>query len=383
MQNRDVNRIEDSQDAAGVCRISVIIPHFNRADLLHQTLKSLQQQQQCSAWEAVVVDDGSEVAEWARAQAFSDSRVKFYRRTDGIKGPSRCRNLGLEQARGAYVMFLDSDDLVASWCIETRLQWVQQQRNADAWVFPVMLFRNAPGDLNLLWNRLEGEEDLRRFLLSDPPWHTSSTVWRSDVIRRLGGFNERVMYGDDADLHIRALIQKVAFRKQCAVLPDIFIRRSETGRITNTVSDRLLESRLTRLREGTRVVQQSGSAADQRAWQGQYFVECEYLLFRGGRDSGGWISRVLAAWRADWPESHQQRIVAAAYLRWARLCRWRAYWGLRVARRLAMLVLPVEFFPRGGRFEAESLSPSLFSELRKRLGIDLKQASPEPEKQDV
>ena len=48
-----------------------------------------------------------------------------------------------------------------------------------------------------------------------------------------------------------------------------------------------------------------------------------------------------------------------------------------------MLVLPVEFFPRGGRFEAESLSPSLFSELRKRLGIDLEQASPEPEKQDV
>jgi hypothetical protein len=133
-------------------------------------------------------------------------------------------------------MILDSDDLLASWCIGTRLQSVRQQSVGEAWVFPVMLFRNEPGDLNLLWNRLDGSEDLQRFLLSDPPWHTSSTVWRADVVRRIGGFNERVMYGDNAELHIRGLIQNVRLVKQCEALPGVIFRRSETSRITNKES---------------------------------------------------------------------------------------------------------------------------------------------------
>jgi hypothetical protein len=72
--------------------------------------------------------------------------------------------------------------------------------------------------------------------LSDPPWHTSSTVWRADVVRRIGGFNERVMYGDNAELHIRGLIQNVRLVKQCEALPGVIFRRSETSRITNKES---------------------------------------------------------------------------------------------------------------------------------------------------
>jgi hypothetical protein len=47
-------------------------------------------------------------------------------KVDGLKGPSRCRNPGLEQSLGEYVMILDSDDLLASWCIGARQQRVKR-----------------------------------------------------------------------------------------------------------------------------------------------------------------------------------------------------------------------------------------------------------------
>ena len=67
--------------------VSIIIPHFNRVLLLHETLASLQKQS-FTEWEAIVVDDGSNPEQWGRAQEFSDSRVRFLQRTDGVKGPS-------------------------------------------------------------------------------------------------------------------------------------------------------------------------------------------------------------------------------------------------------------------------------------------------------
>ncbi|MFM7830855.1 MAG: hypothetical protein ACKPJD_03655, partial [Planctomycetaceae bacterium] len=119
---------------------------------------------------------------------------------------------------------------------------------ADALVFPVMLFRQQPGDWNTLWNSLQGEDPALRFLTSDPPWQTSSVLWRRAALESIAGFNEAVMYGDDSELHARALISGIGFEIQPAQLPDVFIRRSAVERITNTVSDGLLNSRLKRLR---------------------------------------------------------------------------------------------------------------------------------------
>ena len=66
---------------------------------------------------------------------------------------------------------------------------------------------------------------------------------------------------------------------------------------------------------------------EQRIWQGQYFVECEYLRFRGGSGSGARIGRVLTDRCDHWPDSRLRRVVATTYLRWAMLCRRDAYWG--------------------------------------------------------
>ena len=380
--------------------VSIIIPHFNRAALLHETLTSLLKQTR-GDWEAIVVDDGSEVDEWSRAQQFSDPRVRFLRRTDGHKGPSRCRNLGLMASTGRFVMFVDSDDIVAPWCLAERTARIEANPEADYCVFPVMLFQKTPGDMATLWNRLEGDgsvsrkqcqvpfvrstrgasssqkvpdtllsntidNDLERFLKSDPPWHTSSPLWRRDAIERLGGFDEEIMYGDDAHLHMRTLFAGLSYHKAIDNLPDVFIRRATNHRITNTLSDQLLDSRMTRLEKGTQLVQEYGSPEQQRLWEGQYFVEAEFLMFNVPHSQSR-QAKVLRSWQDVFRPSIVARSTAACYFYVASLTRNHCYIVLRLMRRIAMKILPNEYFPRGGFFESEAASPIVLASLRLRL----------------
>jgi glycosyltransferase involved in cell wall biosynthesis len=96
--------------------ISVIIPTFNRSQLLQQTLDSLQKQT-FKDWEALVVDDGSEddTEEKVLRMGKADPRIRYIKRTITPSGPSVCRNEGTNASKGKYIIYLDSDD-----CLRTR-----------------------------------------------------------------------------------------------------------------------------------------------------------------------------------------------------------------------------------------------------------------------
>src|SRR4026207_2076510 len=93
--------------------VSVITPIYNRADLVIETLQSLSAQTM-TAWECIVVDDGStdSSAEVISNYARGDTRVKFFARDRGPKGACTCRNIAIEHSIGRYLLFLDSDDLL-------------------------------------------------------------------------------------------------------------------------------------------------------------------------------------------------------------------------------------------------------------------------------
>lgn len=296
-------------------------------------------------------------------------------------------------------MFVDSDDIVAPWCLAERTARIEANPEADYCVFPVMLFQKTPGDMATLWNRLEGDgsvsrkqcqvpfvrstrgasssqkvpdtllsntidNDLERFLKSDPPWHTSSPLWRRAAIEQLGGFDEEIMYGDDADLHMRALFAGLHYRKASDALPDVFIRRATNDRITNTLSGPLLDSRMTRLAKGTHLVKKYGSPEQQQQWEGQYFVEAEFLLFNVP-NSDKRQTDVLRSWRNFWRPSIIASLTVAIYFCFASWTRNHCYLVLRIARRIAMKILPAAYFSGSGEFfESEAASASILEKLR-------------------
>ena len=89
-------------------RFSIIVPYYNRPSLIDSCLSSLSQQS-FQDWEAIVVDDGSSepIAE-ILGEKF-DGRVRFLRNATN-RGAGASRNVGLRQALGQYLLFLDSDD---------------------------------------------------------------------------------------------------------------------------------------------------------------------------------------------------------------------------------------------------------------------------------
>ena len=88
---------------------SIIIPTYNRADLIAATLRSVQTQE-FAELEVLVVDDGSKdnTAEVVRP-FLADQRFRYLPKENAERGAAR--NYGLARARGEYVVFLDSDDL--------------------------------------------------------------------------------------------------------------------------------------------------------------------------------------------------------------------------------------------------------------------------------
>ncbi|WP_417370988.1 glycosyltransferase family 2 protein [Gelidibacter japonicus] len=94
--------------------VSIIIPTYNRAHLIGETLDSVLAQTYQN-WECLVVDDGSSDTTDALIATYKTSDVRFqylHRPSKKIKGASACRNVGLEAAQGDYIIFFDSDDVM-------------------------------------------------------------------------------------------------------------------------------------------------------------------------------------------------------------------------------------------------------------------------------
>jgi len=194
--------------------VSIVIPAFNRSELFGQVVDSLVGQGH-GRWEALVVDDGSE-AEHRRAieeQCARDERIRLFAREGEKRGAPVCRNQGFERSAGDYVIFLDADDALGERCLEERVRAMEAYPDLDFGVFPCRLFRERPGDMELLHNRAKDEDDLTRFLMADVPWQTTSPMWRRGALERLGPWDEDLPSWQDWEFHIRALAMGMAYRR--------------------------------------------------------------------------------------------------------------------------------------------------------------------------
>lgn len=108
--------------------VSVIVPVYNCADVLHICVDSVLGQT-FGDFELILVDDGSRdgSGELCDAHARQDERVRVLHKANG--GTSSARNAGLDAARGSYVMFLDNDD---HWKSQTALASVSQRLEATS-----------------------------------------------------------------------------------------------------------------------------------------------------------------------------------------------------------------------------------------------------------
>jgi glycosyltransferase involved in cell wall biosynthesis len=196
--------------------VSVVIPTRSRWHLLSTAALPSAREQADVRIEVIVVDDGSEDETPARLSEIFDERLVVIRH-EASRGVAAARNAGIRAARGRWVSFLDDDDLWAPQKLRAQLDAAEA---ADA------VFAYAGGG---------GLDAARDFLFAvDPPepatvtrellrWNViwcgcSNVLARSDLVRELGGFDERLFQLADWDLWIRlALAGRAAVAREILV----------------------------------------------------------------------------------------------------------------------------------------------------------------------
>ena len=113
---------------------SIIIPTYNRANVIFDTILSVQNQTYKN-WECIIIDDGSvdNTAEIVNAFSKIDHRIKYIFQANAER--SNARNNGINNSKGEYICFLDSDDYYLSNHLEVLKKNIEQNDNPKGLFF--------------------------------------------------------------------------------------------------------------------------------------------------------------------------------------------------------------------------------------------------------
>lgn len=198
--------------------VSIIIPAYNNADTLQDTLRSLLKQTHVN-WESIIVDDGSldNTEDVITAIADKDSRVQFFKRpVHTPKGANACRNYGFNQSKGDYILFLDADDILSETCLQNRLKLFQDKSIAHAVVADTALLIDGEFKIQSINKDIPNNDIgltyLDLFLSYSLPWSIMSVLWKREVIKDVL-FDESLMRLQDIDFHINVLKQGLVIHR--------------------------------------------------------------------------------------------------------------------------------------------------------------------------
>ncbi|NTX06098.1 glycosyltransferase family 2 protein [Myxococcus sp. CA040A] len=180
---------------------SIVIPTYNRARLLEETLASVFAQEETD-YEVLVVDDGS-TDDTLENLARLGERVTTLTQVNA--GPGVARNLGIQSARGEYVVFLDSDDLWFPWTLSTYRKVLTDHG------MPSVVMGTSTDFHRVEQLRSVTREDPRVMLFPDylasagdrTPRTACVLAVRTEALRRVGGFTPLRIVAEDYDLLYR------------------------------------------------------------------------------------------------------------------------------------------------------------------------------------
>ncbi|MCX5873490.1 MAG: glycosyltransferase, partial [Deltaproteobacteria bacterium] len=207
--------------------VSVIIPTYNRLELLMATIESVRNQT-FRDFEIIVVNDGSSdgTAEWLQEQS---DLIHVDQTNSGI---AASRNKGISVSNGEWLAFLDHDDIWALDKLQTQVDFVRA--NPDVGMVAakhVRLGKKISTRGPMKWIR----GDLFVKVFSKSFIHTSSVVIRKEVLELIGGFPTKYRFADEFDVWLKiAKDYEIAYVDK----PLVFIRFYESNTSHNRVGVR-------------------------------------------------------------------------------------------------------------------------------------------------
>jgi glycosyltransferase involved in cell wall biosynthesis len=177
---------------------SVVIPTFNRANLVEKTIRSVLNQTYTD-FEVLVVDDGSTDNTEEVVISIPDHRLHYFKKQNAERGAAR--NFGVKHSKGEYINFLDSDDVLYSNHLSKAFEFLQQ-RNYPELLYHCYDIQNPQGKVIRKQEKLKG--DISRKLIYGNLLSCNGVFIRADVARNFPFREERGLSGsEDWELWLR------------------------------------------------------------------------------------------------------------------------------------------------------------------------------------
>ena len=174
--------------------VSVIVPVYKAEKWLHRCVDSILAQTM-EDFELLLIDDGSpdRSGEICDEYAVKDARVRVFHKENG--GVSSARNLGLDNAQGEWISFIDADD----WVEVDYLAGLTEKLDADFILGGVKISESVQSNMSdCLYSDLEMKDCLEKYLLDIvllSPW---GNLLRNDILQNNHiRFDEKIHYAED------------------------------------------------------------------------------------------------------------------------------------------------------------------------------------------
>lgn len=215
--------------------ITIVMPVYNRASVLPATLDSIGAQS-CKDFRMIVVDNGSGdgsievVQQWAAKQSFQVSLM-----SESKRGASAARQCGLNAVKTEWTLFFDSDDIMLPNHIERVYKAIQSNPDAEMIWWPIEMHIGpirkfcVPPKKNLQYRSImDGHTATQRYCA------------RTDLFKRVGGWNSTLRIWDDIELGARVLLQnpRIAYIEGEA---SVVYRLSEDSISNNETASQIVE----------------------------------------------------------------------------------------------------------------------------------------------
>ncbi|HUH52264.1 MAG TPA: glycosyltransferase family 2 protein [Flavobacterium sp.] len=188
--------------------VSIIIPTFNRAHLIGETLDSIIAQTYTN-WECIVVDDGSTDNTEVLMNSYQqkDKRFKFHHRnSDKPKGANSCRNIGLDLAKGNYLVFFDSDDLMTPDHLEIKINSILKYKTD--YVITKTKFFNSDKDLEKYYQFDKYDLTPYNYVSQKVNWLTLDICLKAEIGKSIE-FNEKLKSGQEFNYYSKLVHKSV------------------------------------------------------------------------------------------------------------------------------------------------------------------------------
>lgn len=255
--------------------VSIIIPTYNRAHLIGETLDSVIAQTYIN-WECIIVDDGSvdNTINVLSNYAQKDKRIKYYKRPKNRrKGANACRNYGFEKSKGDYIQWFDSDDFMHFKKLETKVSTLINT-HYDFVVCEGIEYKDDITNIIREWNKIFSNNILEDHITGRVNFHTNGPLFKREFLNNKKLFNEFLMRKQEWEFYSRLLTLSTNYKPIYKVL---YYFRSHSDSINGKNDIATLKSRIVSNQLVFSLVKKNFNKEKQKALSKHFFYK--YLDF--------------------------------------------------------------------------------------------------------